>query len=98
VWVGVAVGVLVGVLVGVDVGVLVGVEVGVLVGVLVGVGVGVPLDVPPHTFPLIEKLVGTGLLVVHEPLKPGSELTLLPAGTAPLYERFVIETFEPDWV
>ncbi|GHO51772.1 hypothetical protein KSB_02470 [Ktedonobacter robiniae] len=84
---------LVGVEVGVLVGVLVGVEVGVLVGVFVGVGVGVPPPEPVQTFPLIEKLVGAGLLVVHEPLKPGSELTVLPAGTEPLYDRFVIETF-----
>ena len=68
----------VGVFPGVDVGV------GVLpgVGVVPGVGVG---DVdPPQTLPFTLKLVGTGLLLVHEPLKPGSELTNAFAGTLPL--------------
>jgi hypothetical protein len=94
--VGVGVGVFVGVEVGVGVGVLVGVlvGVGVFVGGLVGVGVGEP----PQTLPFIVKLVGTGLLVVHDPLKPGSELTIAPAGTFPLYERFVTVTFCPDCV
>ena len=69
-----------GVLVAVAVGVLVGVAVGVLVAVPVGVGVGEP----PQTLPFTLKLVGAGLLVVHEPLKPGSELGEPPAGTFPL--------------
>jgi hypothetical protein len=53
----------------------------------------VPPDEPPQAFPFTEKFVGTGLLDVHEPLKPGSELTIAPAGTDPLYERFVTVTF-----
>jgi hypothetical protein len=61
-------------LVGVGVGVVprVGVAVGVIPVVEVAVGV-VPIE-PPQTFPLTLKLVGTGLLPVQEPLKPGSEL------------------------
>lgn len=65
--------------------------VGVGVGVVPGVGVE-PLE-PPQTFPLTLKLVGTGLLLVHDPLKPGSELTAWPAGTEPLYETLDILTF-----
>lgn len=77
-------------LVGVAVGVvpLVGVAVGVvpLVEVAVGVvpAVGVVVVVPLQAFPLMVKLVGTGLLVVQTPLKPGAELTEAPAATLPL--------------
>jgi hypothetical protein len=78
--------------VGVAVGVVprVGVAVGVVpwVGVAVGVepvvGVGVGFDVPLQALPFTLKLVGTGLLLVHEPLKPGPGLTEAFAGTLPL--------------
>ncbi|GHO46357.1 hypothetical protein KSX_45200 [Ktedonospora formicarum] len=65
---------------GVGVGVLgVEVAVGVEEGV-VGVGVG---DVDPlQALPFTLKLVGMGLLVVQEPLKPG--LTVAFAATFPL--------------
>ena len=81
---GVSVGVLVGVgvNVGVGVGVVPGVGVGVVPGVDVAVGVGVGVAAPLHAFPFTLKLVGTGLLVVHEPLKPG--LTEAFAATLPL--------------
>jgi hypothetical protein len=92
--VGVAVGVTprVGVAVGVTprVGVAVGVppRVGVAVGVTprvgVAVGVGVGLLEPLQAWPFTVKLVGTGLLAVHVPLKPGGGLTWLLAATLPL--------------
>jgi hypothetical protein len=77
------VGVAVGVLPGVDVGV------GVLPGVDVGVGVGA-VD-PLQTFPFTVKLVGTGLLVVQEPLKPG--LTDPLGATLPFQLMFATVTF-----
>ena len=55
---------------------------GVLVGALVGVAVGA--DEPLHALPLTVKLLGTGLLLVHEPLKPG--LTDVFAATLPFAE------------
>src|SRR5438876_2092389 len=57
--------------VGVGVGVGVETVVGVAVGVVRGVGVGVALPEPLQALPLTVKLVGTGLLVVQVPLKPG---------------------------
>jgi len=77
----------------VDVGVTPGVDVGVTPGV--DVGVESPLEAP-QTFPLTLKLVGTGLLPVQDPLKPGSELIACPAGTEPLYETLATVTFWPD--
>jgi hypothetical protein len=47
----------------------------------------------PQTFPLTLKLVGTGLLLVQDPLKPGFELVDWPAATEPLYEALVTLTF-----
>lgn len=91
--VGVAVTVWVGVLVGVDVGMRVGVLVGVDVGVVPAVGVA--LDEPLQTFPFTRKLVGTGLLVVQAPLKPG--LTDAFAATLPFQLAFTTVTFWPDW-
>ena len=88
--VGVAVGVVpvVGVAVGVlpVVGVAVGVlpVVGVAVGVLPVVGVGVGVVEPLQAFPLTVKLVGMGLLLVQDPLKPGLGLTDALAATLPL--------------
>ncbi len=77
--VGVGVGVVPAVGVGVGVVPLVGVGVGVVpwVGVAVGVLPGVGVAAPLQTFPLTVKVVGTGLLLVQAPLKPGvtDELT-----------------------
>jgi len=42
--------------------------------------------------------VGAELLLLHAPLKPGSELNDVPGAIVPLYERFVIVTFAPLWV
>jgi hypothetical protein len=42
--------------------------------------------------------VGAELLLLQEPLKPGSELNVAPGAIEPLYERFVIVTFAPLWV
>src|SRR5450432_3630036 len=72
----------------------VGPVVGVAVGVVRGVGVGVALPDPLQTLPLTVKLVGTGLLVVQVPLKPG--LTDAFAATLPFQDRFVTVTFWPD--
>lgn len=74
------VGVGVGFVTGVDVGC--GVGVGFVTGVDVGWGVGVGLVDPLQALPLTVKLVGTGLLDVQVPLKPG---LMDPFGaTAPL--------------
>ncbi len=86
----------VGVGVGVEpvVGVGVGPVVGVAVAVVRGVGVGVALPEPLQALPLTVKLVGTGLLVVQEPLKPGR--TDAFAATLPFQDRFLTVTFWPD--
>lgn len=96
--VGVAVGVLVATLVGVAVGTSVGVAVGALVGVAVGVvaGVGVALVAPLQALPFTLKLVGTGLLLVHAPLKPG--LTDALTATLPFQLMLATDTFWPDCV
>ena len=80
------------------VGVVPGVAVGVVPGVAVGVvpGVGVTPVPPLQELPLTVKLVGTGLLLVHVPLKPG--VAELLAGTLPFQVAFATVTFCPDWV
>jgi hypothetical protein len=86
---GVGVGVVSGV--GVGVGVVSGVGVG--VGVVSGVGVVLSPE-PLQALPLTVKLVGTGLLVVQVPLKPG--WTDPFAATLPFHAIFVTVTFWPD--
>lgn len=72
----------VGVGVGFVTGVDVGRGVGVVPGVDVGCGVGVGFVDPLQALPLMVKLMGTGLLDVQVPLKPG---LMDPFGaTAPL--------------
>ena len=71
---------------------MVGVEVGVVP--MVGVGV-VPVE-PLQVLPLTAKLVGTGLLLVQVPLKPGAGLTAALGATAPLYDILEMVTFWPD--
>ena len=63
---------------------------GVGVGV-VGTGVGVGVVDPLQTLPFTLKLVGTGLLVVHAPLKPGATDPF--TGTLPFQLWFVTVTF-----
>ena len=48
--------------------------------------------------PLRVKAVGGELVPLQAPLKPGSELSVAPAGIEPLYERLVTVTELPDWV
>jgi hypothetical protein len=48
--------------------------------------------------PLRVNDVGTALVVVQVPLKPGSEPIEAPGAMVPLYERLVIVTVLPDWV
>jgi hypothetical protein len=71
-----------------------GVVGGGVVGGGVVVGGGEPVA-PLQVTPLSAKLAGTGLLEVHEPLKPNS--TMPPVATAPLYETFVAVTADPLW-
>jgi hypothetical protein len=59
------------------------------------VGGGVGVTTPVQVTPLRVKAVGTGLLPVHEPLKPG--VTVAPAPSEPLYEAFVTVTALPVW-
>jgi tetrahydromethanopterin S-methyltransferase subunit C len=77
---GEVVGVVVGGVVGVVVGGVVGAVVGVVVGVVVGGVVGVAL--PVHVTPFTAKLVGAGLLPVHDPLNPNDAVPLV--ATEPL--------------
>ena len=92
----VAVGVTPTVGVGVGVVPVVAVAVGVVptvavaVGVVPGVGV-VPVVDPLQAFPLTVKPVGTGLLVVQAPLKPG--VTDALAATVPFQLSFTTVTF-----
>jgi tetrahydromethanopterin S-methyltransferase subunit C len=65
---------------GADVGAVVGAVVGPVVGVVVGALVGVVL--PVQVTPFTAKLVGAGLLLVHDPLKPNETVPFV--GTAPL--------------
>jgi hypothetical protein len=51
-----------------------------------------------HAVPLSVNAVGGALLPVHEPLKPGGELSVAPGAIDPLYDRFVIETVPPDCI
>lgn len=62
----------------------------------VGDGVGVDPPEPLQALPLTLKLVGAGLLDVHEPLKPG--LALPFTATLPLKAAFATVTFWPDCV
>lgn len=72
------------------------VGVGVIPGVAVIPGVGVAVVDPLHAFPFTVKFVGTGLLVDHEPLKPGVTDPL--TATLPFQLSLTTVTFWPDCV